>query len=352
MAAPVARGPLAFLLQSQTGQWMTISLGALYAFPEQTKMFVGDFAGPLAKSLTGFNINNFVDLGSSGEEKTNQHQVATTPQYQAPAPIIIHTTTGENSGSKLNPYVGVLIKVVIGGTACWLGYFALTNALPEYMQEFFPVTRKFFAKTSKFLVAAIEHVKEALEEQIGTVSKKQDDLSDQLDTTHESVLGLHQELGEARTDLHELTTSMARQESTVAASYRTQSYTSRGVTLLVRCVATMLPHTDRTVNDLAEYIKDGEEIRKHEETKRLSANISKAVLKNPISNLLSPPPKPSAPLPPPPKPIQNNLLIRESRADSDMDSLEDVHAVLGLPSGGGNLGGFFSSTRPMISPMK
>merc|ERR1711865_354472 len=119
-----------------------------------------------------------------------------------------------------------------------------------------------FAKTSKFLVAAIDHVKEALEEQIGAVSKKQDDLSDQLDTTHESVLGLHQEL------------------------------------------ATMLPHTDRTVNDLAEYIKDGEEIRKHEETKRLSANISKAVLKNPISNLLSPPPKLSAPLPPPPKPIQ------------------------------------------------
>lgn len=333
MAAPAARGPLAFLLQSQTGQWMTISLGAIYAFPEQTKMFVGDFAGPLAMSLTGFNISNFL---SDGDDSNKQVSTAATSNYHPPAPIIIHTTNGD-VGSK-NSYVNLAIKVVIGGTACWLGYFAITNALPEYVQEFFPVTRKFFAKTSKFLVTAIEHVKEALEEQIGIVSKKQDDLSDKLDTTHDSVLGLHRELGDARSDLHDLTSSMSRQELTLNSTHRTQSYTSRGVTLLVRCVATMLPNTDRTVNDLAEYIKDGEEIRKHEERKRLSASISKAVLgKKPLSNILSSPP-------PPP---QNNLLIRESRADSDMDSLEDVHSVLGLPSGGG----FLSSTTQPVSPM-
>lgn len=319
MAAPIARGPLAFMLQSQTGQWMTISLGALYAFPEQAKMFVGNYAGPIAKALTGIDLPTL-------EDGTARAQVVATP---APAtPIIIHTTSGDGK----NQYVGFAVKVIIGGTACWVGYFALTNALPDYVQEFFPVTRKFFAKTSKFLASAIEQVKDTLEEQIRIVTGKQDELSDKLDDTHESVLGLHRELGDARSELNNMNTSMARQESTLNASHRTQSYTSRGVTLLVRCVASMLPTNDRTVNDLAEYIKDGEEIRKHEEKRRLEESISNAVSKKPISMISSRAPQ---------QPPQNNLLIRTSSKDSDMDSLEDVHAVLGIPS---SRGGFLSST--------
>merc|ERR1712014_355060 len=118
---------------------------------------------------------------------------------------------------------------------------------------------------------------------------------------------------------NDLSTSMARQESTLQASHRTQSYTSRGVSLLVRCVASMLPSNDRTVNDLAEYIKDGEEIRKHEEKRRLEQSISNAVSKKPISMISShgaSAPKQQQQQPPP----QNNLLIRTSSKDSDMDS--------------------------------
>mmetsp|Transcript_53391 Transcript_53391/g.57991 ORF Transcript_53391/g.57991 Transcript_53391/m.57991 type:complete len:348 (+) Transcript_53391:523-1566(+) len=317
MAAPAgASGPLAFLLRSQTGQWMTISLGAIYTFPEQAKSVFGDVGTytSLVKQLSGFNIPTLED--------GKQLAVAAAP---AVAPIIIHQHhTNSNSGK--NQLVSIAIKLAIGGTACWIGYVVVTTALPDYVQEFFPVTRKFFAKTSRFLQSSIDKVKEVVEEQMGILSHKQDDLSDKLDDTHDSVRGLHNDLQDTRYDISELSNSMERQESTLSASHRTHSYTSRGVTLLVRCVATMLPSNDRTVNDLAEYIKDGEEIQKYEEEKRrLSDSVTR---KTPISMIGSPDPttmggkKPLLP--------DNNLLIRESRADSDMDSLEDIHSILGI----------------------
>lgn len=311
MSAAAARGPLAFLLNSQTGQWVTISLGAMYAFPEQAKLVLGDLGsyGALAKQMSGFTIPSLDDKA-----------VAIVPQPQS---IIIHQTLPSDGRNQVTT---MLIKVVIGGSACWLGYFALTNALPEYMQEFFPVTRKFFAKTSKFLVTSIEQVKNVLEEQIKSVSRKQDDLSKKLDGTHDSVKGLRKELGDAQNDLDKMGLSMERQESTLTASHKTTSYTSKGVTLLVRCVASMLPSNDRTVHDLAEYIKDGEEIQKHEQKQDQQRRLADAVMKTPVS-MMSPTPGLVVQTP------QQNLMIRESRADSDMDSLEDVHSILGITPG-------------------
>ena len=328
-AAGAARGPLAFLLQTQSGQWMTISLGAIYAFPEQAKMIFGDFGqyAVLAKQMSGFTIPSLEDKAALVP--------AMQQQQQQPQSIIIHQTLPSSADSGKNQYVSLLIKVVLGGSACWIAYFALTNALPEYVQEFFPVTRKFFARTSKLLVKGITQVREVLEEQIGIVSRKQDDLSKKLDGTHDSVLGLHDELGDARDDLDKLGTSMARQESTLTASHKTMSYTSKGVTLLVRCVASMLPTNDRTVHDLAEYIKDGEEIQKHEEKqqlqRRLSGVVANGMRKTPVSSHMVEQTQKQKQKQKPP--IQNNLVVRESRADSDMDSLEDVHSVLGIRPG-------------------
>jgi len=289
-------------------------MGAMYAFPEQAKLVLGDLGSYaiLAKQMSGFQVPSL-------EERASTAVVPAQPQQ-----IVIHQTLPSTGG---NQYVGLLVKIVVGGSACWIGYFALTNALPEYVQEFFPVTRKFFAKTSKFLVTSLEKVKEALEEQIGVVSSKQDDLSKKLDGTHDSVMGLHKELGDARTDLDRLGDSMARQESTLSSSHKTMSYTSKGVTLLVRCVAAMLPTNDRTIHDLAEYIKDGEEIQKHQEKEQLQKRLAGVnVSKTPVSTIAASPALPRhQPLP--------NLVVRESRADSDLDSLEDVHSVLGIRPG-------------------
>jgi len=312
-----ARGPLAFLLQSQTGQWITISLGAMYAFPEQAKLVLGDLGSyaTLARQMSGFTVPSL------------DQKALTTVVPQQPQSIIIHQTLPYSNSGK-NQVVTLLIKVVIGGSACWLGYFALTNALPDYVQEFFPVTRKFFAKTSKFLVTSIEQVKNVLQEQIGVVSRKQDDLSRKLDGTHDSVKGLHKELGDARNDLDKLGASMERQESTLTSSHKTTSYTSKGVTLLVRCVASMLPNNDRTIHDLAEYIKDGEEIKQHEDKQEQQRRLKGAVSKTPVS-MMSPAGRFMGQKPP----QQDNYMIRRSRADSDMDSLEDVHSVLGIRPG-------------------
>jgi len=312
-AAGAARGPLAFLLQSQTGQWLTISLGAMYAFPEQAKLVLGDLGqyAILARQMSGFNVPSL------------EAEKAVAPAV--PQQIVIHQTLPSMDGRN-NTYVGLLIKIAIGGSACWIGYFALTNALPEYFQEMLPVTRKFFAKTSKFMVTSLEKVKEALEERIAGLSKKQDDMTKKLDGTHDSVQALHRELGDARGDLDRLGDSMARQESTLSASHKTMSYTSKGVTLLVRCVASMLPTNDRTVHDLAEYIKDGEEIKKHEEREIQQKRLSAAVRKTPLSSI---PHAKSLPY----EDTTPQILIRESRADSDMDSLEDVHSVLGIKQG-------------------
>mmetsp|Transcript_18564 Transcript_18564/g.46014 ORF Transcript_18564/g.46014 Transcript_18564/m.46014 type:complete len:315 (-) Transcript_18564:181-1125(-) len=308
MSAAAARGPLAFLLNSQTGQWVTISLGAMYAFPEQAKLVLGDLGSyaTLARQMSGFTVPT---LDEKAVEKVQ------------PQSIIIHQTLPSN---EKNQVTTLLIKVVVGGSACWLGYVALTNALPDFMQEMLPVTRKFFAKTSKFLVSSIEQVKNVLEEQIGIVSKKQDDLSRKLDGTHESVEGLHRELGDARGDLDRLGESMSRQELTLNASHKTMSYTSKGVTLLVRCVASMLPSNDRTVHDLAEYIKDGEDIKKHEDKQEQQRRIQGSAMKTPVSSMMSPAGRIAQ---------HPQILIRESRADSDMDSLEDVHSVLGIKPG-------------------
>merc|ERR1712238_606518 len=174
----------------------------------------------MGKQLSGFNIPTLED--------GKQIVVAAAP---AVAPIIIHQHHTNSSNDGKNQLVSIAIKVAIGGTACWLGYVVVTTALPDYVQEFFPVTRKFFAKTSKFLQASIDKVKEVV----------------------------------------------------------------------------------------------GEQIQKYEvEKRRLSDSVTR---KTPIS-MISPDPttmQSKKPLLP-----DNNLLIRESRADSDMDSLEDVHSILGI----------------------
>ena len=115
-AAGAARGPLAFLLQTQSGQWMTISLGAIYAFPEQAKMIFGDFGqyAVLAKQMSGFTIPSLEDKA--------ELVPAMQQQQQQPQSIIIHQTLPSSADSGKNQYVSLLIKVVVGGSACWMAY--------------------------------------------------------------------------------------------------------------------------------------------------------------------------------------------------------------------------------------
>mmetsp|Transcript_4528 Transcript_4528/g.8364 ORF Transcript_4528/g.8364 Transcript_4528/m.8364 type:complete len:310 (+) Transcript_4528:240-1169(+) len=300
-AAGAAKGPLAFILRTQSGQWLAISLGAVYAFPEQAKSLIfpalsqagewSDFARQLSKGI------------GAADEKGAVAAAATPP-----APIIIQTgSAAEKSG-----YLGTIATYAIGAGACWVGFVFLTNALPEAVQEVMPVTRKFFSKSSKLLADGILQVKKVMDEKIAMLSKKQDDMDAKLDGTHASVLDVQRNLDDTRGDINKLGESMERCESTIMSSKRLQSYTSKGVTLLVRCVASMLPSNDRTMSELAQYIKDGEDMGKREQEQRRLSD-----LKGPGSIISPEPPK-------------ANYLIRDSELDSSLHSLEDVQSILGL----------------------
>jgi hypothetical protein len=303
-AGNVAKGPLAFLLRTQSGQWFAITLGTVYAFPEQVK---GIVYPALKEASQWSDIAKHLTSGIDGEKQATAAQQTATP-----ASIIIYIG---GSGSTISGYAGTVATYVIGAGACWLVFVVVTNALPEAVQEMMPVTRKFFSKSTRVLADGILHVKRILEEKIAIITKKQDDMNAKLDDTHDSVRGVQKDLDETRGDINRLGESMDRCESTLMSSKMLQSYTSKGVTLLVRCVASMLPSNDRTVNELAQYIKDGEDMGKREqEQKRLSE------LKGPGS-ILSPEPK-------------TNYMIRDSELDSSLHSLEDVHSILGIGPGG------------------
>jgi hypothetical protein len=308
--AAAAKGPLAFLLRSQTGQWFTITLGAIYAFPEQAKAIVF----PALKEASQWS--DIAKQLSQGVGAVDGDRAASSNRITASqAPIIIHT--GGSGSSDKGGYITTIATYAIGAGACWVGFVVLTNALPEAVQEVMPVTRKFFSKTSHILADGIIQVKKVMEEKIALLTKKQDDMDNKLSDTHASVLSVQKDLVDTRGDISKLGDSMERQEETLMSSKRLQSYTSKGVTLLVRCVASMLPTNDRSVNELAQYIKDGEEMGKREqEQRRLSE------LKGP-GGMLSPPPEP-----------KTNYMIRESECDSSLTSLEDVNNILGIGPGG------------------
>jgi hypothetical protein len=80
----------------------------------------------------------------------------------------------------------------------------------------------------------------------------------------------------------------------------------------------MFPSNDRTVGELAQYIKDGEDMGKREQEQRRLTE-----LKGTPGSILSPDPAP-----------KTNYLIRDSELDSSLHSLEDVHSILGIGPGG------------------
>eukprot|EP00529_Nitzschia_sp_RCC80_P029828 CAMPEP_0113495780 /NCGR_PEP_ID=MMETSP0014_2-20120614/29783_1 /TAXON_ID=2857 /ORGANISM="Nitzschia sp." /LENGTH=320 /DNA_ID=CAMNT_0000389683 /DNA_START=149 /DNA_END=1111 /DNA_ORIENTATION=+ /assembly_acc=CAM_ASM_000159 len=307
-AAAAARGPLAFLLRSQSGQWMVVGLGSIYAFPEQARSF-------LVPMLDEVGLGNFANnLISNGLLKSDQDSTTNKEVAAAPTPIIIHA--GGSSGDSDRGVVATVTKYAIGAGACWVGFIVLSNSLPDFVQEMMPVTRSFFGKTSKFLARSIVEVQKVLEDKIAVMTKKQDTLERKLDGTHDSVKSVQTDLGETRVEISQLGDSLERCEDTLTSSNRLQSYTSKGVTLLVRCVASMLPSNDRQVNELAQYIQDGEDLGR------------KGMLSPPSNNSSSQPKAAQQQQEP-----KTNFLIRDSQVDDDLCSLEDVQSLLGFGGG-------------------
>lgn len=247
--ATAARGPLTFLLQSSSGQYIALGLGVYALFPEQVRKALAPLLGHPA--LT----SQFGQWDENGNLRNGQ-------QYQQ-QPIIIHTPpstiihSGGSSSSGRKSVTTVLIYSVAGAGACWVGYIVCSQLLPDAVSEFMPVTKRLFKTTSETLSKGILQVKDLLEDQIHQLLGQQKALEQRQEDTHKSVKEVQSELGEARLDVLNLQNSLDRCEAGLDHSNNMQGYTLRGIQLLVRCVTSFLPDESSFIEDISHYIEEG-----------------------------------------------------------------------------------------------
>lgn len=218
MSAAVVRGPVGFLLQTQTGQWLVLGLGAASIFPEKCEELIRPVIRSLILGLPNVPSSRFIDKGS------------TSP------PIVIQA--GGSSSSITERMVGQLMTYTIGAGAVWVSYSVLVNYLPDWAKEMLPVTRHIFDKAVKNLGKGIV-----------VVSEKISQLANRQEETHHELL-------EARQDIVGLRDSLDGIEDTLDDAGQVQSRTARGVKLLVRAVATLVPGNHSVAQDLIKYAKD------------------------------------------------------------------------------------------------
>jgi hypothetical protein len=253
-----ARGPLNLLLSHSGAQWATIlGMGAYAMNPESVLQAV--------RSLTSATVER--------------------PMGDRTQPIIIHTGESRNSGNSNNNSLTsglwtTLIFYTVGAGCVWLSYSVLTSLLPDCVGDFMPVTRRVFDRTTKNLATSLFNVKEAMLQQIQFLMQKQDEFGDKQEETHRDVQDIQEDMKHVRSDLTDVRRGVDRCEATVEASQRLQSYTARGVKLLVAAVATVLPRDDvHILRELEQYARDGEQFR-----------IESSALRMPSSSYASPEP--------------------------------------------------------------
>ena len=240
MASAVSRGPLNALLQSAAGQWTLLGAGGYYlVFPEHVRQ---------ALSLHKAGASNSI-AGSSAASSSSSSSSSLYPQ------MITIQTPFPSTGTR--PAWTMIVYAVAGGAVCWLGYVACTQI--DVVAQLLPVTKQVFTQTTSALSRAIWNVKQALEEKLLGVSKKQDELSAKQCLTHEQVQDLHRNLEDARQELWQVRDSLERCEESLQKSHKLQSYTQRGVRLLVRCVTSFLPEDAAQRQDIQRFINEGAE---------------------------------------------------------------------------------------------
>ncbi|KAL7576476.1 hypothetical protein ACA910_017981 [Epithemia clementina (nom. ined.)] len=251
MSTIVARGPIQSALAGNAGQWMALGAGAIALFPDRLDRWFGT------------NFEKAIALAFAAPGTT--HSTSGTS-----GPIIIHTgNSSDNNGSTV---VTTIMKYGCGAGTIWIAYMVAASMLPDWAKDMLPVSRKFFDRAVTNLGKGILNVKDVLSKQIFNLSQKQDDLSKKQDETHLEVVNIQSELGEARQDLMEMSDALGRCEGQLETAERLQIYTSRGVKLLVRCVASVMPGNDRIMSELLQFTKEGE---KFQQDKNNNVNTKK-----------------------------------------------------------------------------
>ena len=225
------------LLQNAAGQYLLLGVGVYALFPEKIHKML-EYSPALMKLVDG------IDTGRDRRDR-------------GPAPIIIHTPSPTIiGGGGQKTWMGTIIYTAAGATACWAGYVVTVQLLPDTVGQFLPVTRTIFDKTSASLGKGILKCKTVLEEKIRELKGQQDELGRKQDATIQTVSHIKSELGEARIDMSLLQSSLDRCQGSLEEAEGMQKFTARGVRLLVRCVANMLPDNQETAPELAKFIEE------------------------------------------------------------------------------------------------
>lgn len=222
-----ARGPFGWLLQTTAGQYVVLGLGAASIFPEKCEELIK----PMVRSLVlGFPTMPLASDLLSGS--TPKAEVAPAPS----SPIVIQT--GGKTESTQEKVVGQLIAYTITAGGVWVSYTILVNYLPDWAKEMLPVTRQVFDKAVQNLGRGIIEVSE----QIHHLFQKQGET--------------HNELVEARNDILNVQNSIDRCEDALDTADGKLDKTQKGIKLLVRAVATMVPGSHSITNELNEFARE------------------------------------------------------------------------------------------------
>lgn len=247
MSAASARGPLGLLVRSSGAQYASLGAGTLYFFPEK----FNDFVLPFFQSLLSMDLSQYRLAANRALESSSERSI--------PSQIVIQTS-GDSSGRKT--VLTALVNWTVGATAVWLTFSVFSGYLPDNVKTMLPVTRNVFDRTSRALAENLTNVKDILGKRLVNLGYQQDELSRKQDETHEDVQQIQGEMGKARQELMSLLQGMDTCHEALDESKEIQSYTARGVKLLARCVASILPTNDhRIMSELERYQRDDSNIR-------------------------------------------------------------------------------------------
>eukprot|EP00584_Thalassiosira_punctigera_P008737 CAMPEP_0172541894 /NCGR_PEP_ID=MMETSP1067-20121228/12619_1 /TAXON_ID=265564 ORGANISM="Thalassiosira punctigera, Strain Tpunct2005C2" /NCGR_SAMPLE_ID=MMETSP1067 /ASSEMBLY_ACC=CAM_ASM_000444 /LENGTH=443 /DNA_ID=CAMNT_0013328021 /DNA_START=176 /DNA_END=1507 /DNA_ORIENTATION=- len=250
----VAKGPLS----SALGQWMFLGFGTLVLFTGDNGVSVAakEIASVAFRLVTGRDGASgaalFREAALSGQSASHH---AGAQQQQ---PIVIHSVSSTNSQKG---WTALVLQLGLGAGACWTAYVVFSNFLPDNIKEMLPVTRKFFESAVTSLGQGILRVRDALSEQIVKLGIKQDELAAKQDKTHDSVLGLKDDIGDVRLHIDDIAVAISRCENSLGDAAGRQTYMSSGVRLLVRCVGDLLrPSNPQVAEELDQFSRMSAEL--------------------------------------------------------------------------------------------
>jgi hypothetical protein len=182
-----------------------------------------------------------------------------------------------------------------------------------------PVTKRFFTSSITSLAKGLIAVRDTLGKQISVVDTKIDKLSDS-----QALIGA--EIHQVRTDMTTLTSSvnsindsLLRCEAQLSSFDAKQSYTARGVRLLIACVGAIIPEGSLS-NELRKFNNDNTHVD----------HVDHVVVQS-TAAATSPPPTPVASTENTDPETQQYTPTKESPTKSDdaeVDSLEDVRRLI------------------------